>query len=456
MTYEAFQEAHSWLFSLVRDPEGKRFSIPKTHTQRQTDMVSGMERSARFLGFAGNPERQVKSVHITGTSGKGSVSNMIAALLRGMGLATALHTSPYLQMPTEKLIFNDQEISYQGFADLVWRFKEIHDAWGADGNPGNRLRYTEAWNALTFLWLANQQPDWGVIEAGMGGRLDPTNLLPSRLAVITNVAYDHVKSLGPKLTDIAHHKAGIIKSYRPAITGVQNRELLSVIEEEASEKGATLYRLGKEFSYTIDAPQVITVQTPFNRYEKVPIGPVGRFQWENAALAITAADTLIAKEGVRGPLNLDPLAELSIPGRMEVVDRNPLTLLDGAHNPHKMRAMITSLREIYPSKKITAIVGGIVNKEISGILKELVPYIDVLIGTAPNVPGKPAVPPGEIAATVGQLPTSKISSIFANDNVTQAVERARSLASKEDLILITGSLYLVGEAREIWYPRSYS
>ena len=134
-----------------------------------------MERTADFLAFAGYPERQFPAVHVTGTSGKGSVSMMTASLLQGMGLKTGLHTSPYLQMPTEKLMVNGEAVSLAGFADLVRRFRQVHGDWAAADGPYDQLRYTEAWTAITFMWLAAQNLDYGVVEAGMGGRLDPTN-----------------------------------------------------------------------------------------------------------------------------------------------------------------------------------------------------------------------------------------------------------------------------------------
>ncbi|MEM7803010.1 MAG: cyanophycin synthetase, partial [Chloroflexota bacterium] len=415
--YAQYTEAHAWLFSLVRDPEGKRFSIPKSHAQRQADMEAGMVRSRRFLAFASHPENQFKSVHVTGTSGKGSVSTMIAALLRGIGFSTALHTSPYLQLPTEKLVFNGEPIGFKPFADLIWQFKEIHDAWGERDGLEARLRYTEAWNALTFLWLANTKPDWAVVEAGMGGRLDPTNLLPSRMAVITNVAYDHVKSLGPKLTDIAHHKSGIIKTGCPAVTAVTGKKLLSIVKAEAEAKKAPLYILGRDFDYTVHSANSITVEIGDRRYDQVEVGPSGHYQLANAALAICAVDTLIQHESISQPLQTGILATTSVPGRMEVVEKAPIVLLDGAHNPHKMRALMKSLELSYPDKRVVAIVGGIVNKEISAILKEMVPHIDVLIGTAPKVPGKPAVPPEDVVAAFNSIPKHQAIETYAKPDI---------------------------------------
>lgn len=446
---EDFRREHAWLFSLVTDPEGKRFSVPKTSAQRQRDMREAMARTADFLAFAGHPEAQFPAVHVTGTSGKGSVSMMVGAMLQGMGLRTGLHTSPYLQMPTEKLIVNGSPISLAGFAALIRQFRDVHAKWGAAAGDYTRLRYTEAWTAITFMWLAQQELDFAVVEAGMGGRLDPTNLMSSELAIVTNVAFDHVKSLGPDLTDIAGHKAGIMKRGKPAVTAVTQPELLAVLEREAAEKEAQLYALDRDFRYEIHDAHTITVEAPFGRYERVNVGPVGRYQLGNAAIAITALDVLVGQQRLAGPVNTAALANFSCPGRMEQVSRRPLILLDGAHNPHKMRALVNSLKDAFRDKKVTAITGSIINKDVSDVLRVLVPAVDRVIATAPNVPGKPAVDPALIQETVAAMSSIPVSTA---PNVRAAVNGAIQLAGPDDLILVTGSLYLVGEARELWYP----
>lgn len=451
--FEKFQQAQARLFSLVTDLDGKRFSLPKTHAKRQQDMGDAMARTADFLRFAGHPEAAFPAVHVTGTSGKGSVTMMIAALLSGMGYRTGSHTSPYLQLPTEKLVVDGRPIGLAPFADLIEHFETVHDAWGAAAGPYTRLRYTEAWTAVTFLFLAQQNLDWAVVEAGMGGRLDPTNHVPSKLAVITNVALDHVKSLGPELKDIAHHKAGIIKPGRPALTAVQQPDLYKIVAAEAAEKEAPLYSVGKEGAYRFEicAPQQIRVMTPDRSYGPLVVGPQGHYQLGNAALAIAAVDLLKRHGYVDREINVEALADFSCPGRMEVVDKAPLTILDGAHNPHKMRALVKSLQLNYAERSIIAIVGGIINKEMQEILAELTGVVTHLIATAPQVPGKPAVQPQAIVETVNRLP-QRPKSVSAAETIEVAIEHAREMATPNDLILITGSLYLVGAARELWYP----
>ncbi|MEM9774418.1 MAG: Mur ligase family protein, partial [Chloroflexota bacterium] len=354
-----FEQAYNWLFSFVTDPEGKRYRVHKTIEQRRAEMEDAIPQMADFLAFAGHPERKVPSIHVTGTSGKGSVSMMTDAMLQGMRLRTGLHMSPYLQLPTEKLMINGVPLSPERFVDLVDSFREMHEAWAAADGPYTKLRYTQAWTALTYMWLAEQSPEIAVVESGMGGRFDYTNLMPSEIAIITNVAYDHVKSLGPELTDIAWHKAGIIKPNKPAVTGVTEPDLLPILEKEAAEKNSTLYVLNRDFSFEVHDVNTITVHAPFKTYAYVKVGPVGRYQLGNAALAIVALDVLVAEGKLEGPINTAALANFSCPGRMEQVAQNPIIMLDGAHNPHKMEALVSSVSEAFPDKKIIAVIGFI-------------------------------------------------------------------------------------------------
>lgn len=448
-----FEQAYSWLFSFVTDPEGKRYRVYKTVEQRRAEMEDAIPQMADFLAFAGHPEKKVPSIHVTGTSGKGSVCMMTDAMLQGMGLRTGLHMSPYLQLPTEKLMTSGVPLSPSGFVDLVKSFREMHEAWSVSDGPYTKLRYTQAWTALTYLWLAQQKPDIAVVESGMGGRFDYTNLMPSEIAVITNVAYDHVKSLGPALTDIAWHKAGIIKPHKPAVTGVTERDLLPILEKEAAEKNSKLYVLDRDFSFEVHGVNTITVNAPFNRYEHVKVGPVGRYQLGNAALAIVALDVLVTAGNLagklKGPVNTAALANFSCPGRMEQVAQKPTILLDGAHNPHKMEALVSSVTEAFPNKKVIGVIGFIGNKEVDDIVDVLLPAVDEVIVTVPQVPGKSPADPDRICQRIrasGAVPVSQAA------DVREAIECAMSCASPDDLILITGSLYLVGEARELWYP----
>jgi len=441
-----------WLYSLVTDPTGSRYFLEKSPETRRREFVAQLARTADFLEFAGNPHTRFNSIHVAGTSGKGSVTTMLAAMLTAGGWRTGLHTSPYLQICNEKLIINGQMISPSAFTALVRRLSAIHAEWQQAGRAFADLRYGEAWVSLTYLWFAGQQVDWAVVETSLGGRFDPTNVLPAQLAVITNVNFDHVKILGPDLLSIARHKAGIIKPGGLAITAETNPATLAVIQAEAAAKQATLYLPGRDFSFAVENGR-LAVQTPFNHYTDLVVALPGEFQVANAALAVAGLDVLAARHGL--PLTAAAiktgLAGVKFPGRLEVMPAEPLVILDGAHNPHKMQALVTSLRQLYPAKRIVALFGMIRDKDTTEVVKVLAPQVSRFIVTAPNVFGKPALPPNELANIIKNVaPLLKVEQAAS---VKAGVELALQTLDPDELLLATGSLYLVGEARDHWFPR---
>jgi dihydrofolate synthase/folylpolyglutamate synthase len=436
---------YDWLFSLVRDPSGRRFGEPKTAAEQRAHFEAQLQRTADFLAFAGHPEQGFPAVHVAGTSGKGSVTVMTAALLHSLGGTVCHHTSPYLQSYLEKLNTNGRWLPQERFDVLVGRLQAMHGRWEAA--TGQRLRYTEAWVALTMLWLAEEEPTWAVVETGLGGRFDPTNVLPAELAIITNVDWDHEQVLGPTLADIAWHKAGIIKPNQPVVTAATQPEVLAIIQQEAAEKNAPLYALGNHWRYSITPDEKLTVEAPFNRYVNINVAGMG-YQAHNGAVALAAVDVLGHTHGWRISAEQaeQVLAGVRFAGRLETVQENPLVILDGAHNPHKMATLVASLQAKYPNQKATAVVGSIAGKNGGAMLAALAPITARWVFTQPRVPGKPAIPPAELAALVGET----AASVQTADTVQEALTAA--LTSPSDYILITGSLYLVGEARSYWYP----
>lgn len=454
--FGAYRAAQKWLFSLVRDPEGKRFFAPKTTAERRANMEEGMARLADFLAFVGHPEKACPAVYVAGTSGKGSVTMTLAALLKAVRpeLGIAHHTSPYLQEPLEKLVLNEAWLAPSAFAELVASFRARHEAWVAQSDY-DQLRYGEAWVALTFWWLAHTAVDWAVIEAGMGGRFDPTNLLPAQVAIITNVNWDHVGSLGPTLVDIAWHKAGIIKENRPVLTAVSAPELLAVIEREAAEKNAPLWVLGRELRLS-QQENVLTLATPWRIWHGVPLPQGVGFQAENVALALAGLDVLAEREGwsLEQAVVREALRSLRLPGRMEQVSSAPLVVLDGAHNPHKMAALVRSVRARFPEHEVTAVVGALVSKDVWAMLAELCPLCARIVATEPRVPGKPALPAEDLATAVGEIAPHVSCHIEPDAAVGLAIAQDLAQGAKKPLILVTGSIYLIGTVRNRWYPSS--
>ena len=232
-----------WLHSLITDKTGAHYLQENDKETRLRDFQESLARTTSLLTYAGKPQENFNSIHVAGTSGKGSVVSLISSILMGCGFRTGHHVSPFLQVSTEKIILDGKRIALEQFNQLVREFRVLYETWQNAGEMPRSLKYTEAWMALTFLSFSKSKVDWAVIETGMGGRYDPSNALPAKLAVITNVDYDHINELGPTLRDIASHKAGIIKENQVAITASQHADVLDVLENEARLQHAPLYRL---------------------------------------------------------------------------------------------------------------------------------------------------------------------------------------------------------------------
>ncbi|MEK6222886.1 MAG: Mur ligase family protein [Chloroflexota bacterium] len=455
-TIADYHQAQRWLLSLITDPTGARYHKEKSKAQRQQEFEEQLQRTDNFLNYVDNPHTKYASIHVAGTSGKGSVVVMLAAILRAANINMGYHISPYLQVCNEKLIVGDKMISPSEFTQLVNDFKEQYTQWVRSNKTYPALKYGEAWVALTYYWLARREVDWAVIETGLGGRYDPTNVLPADVAVITNVDFDHVYSLGPELDQIAHHKAGIIKPEAIVITGEKNPQILKIIQQEVVAKYAKLFRLDQEFNFsvekTLEGNHKISVNTQHNTYENITLPMKGQFQPTNAALAIATIDQL----AVQGRLaasekNIQQAFEnLSFPGRMEMINSEPTVILDGAHNPHKIQGLADSLKHLYPGKKFNFVFGVLSTKNATGMLEILSPLSSSWKITQPHVFGKPAWPAIEIARILENIDAQSQIKIF--EQVGQAIMVAMNEVDVETIIVVTGSLYLVGEARNVWFP----
>ena len=443
-----------WLHSLITDKTGAHYLQEKDPETKLRDFQEILRRLASFLDFAGNPQTKFKSIHVAGTSGKGSVVSTIASILKGCGFRTGHHVSPFLQVSTEKLMLDGKRIPLDQFNELVHQFRLTYESWQSASTEPRSLKYTEAWMALNFLWFARSNVDWAVIETGMGGRYDPSNLLPSKLAVITNVDFDHVHELGPTLRDIAAHKAGIIKRDQPAITAAQHPDVLDVLEQEAQKQNARLYQWKRDFDFQIhqmdETGLVLSVDAPYHSYPRLRTSLTGTFQAENVALSLASVDVLAEAYGFSiSPESLESsLQNVNIHGRMEVIQQHPLVILDGAHNPHKMQALVESIQALHPNRPITAILGILMNKDAGQIFESLLPAIKRVIATKYDILGKPSLEPEQLAAKIHEIDPAK--EIIIAHSVREAIETAMSIVKPDELILITGSLYMLGEARNTW------
>ena len=442
---EAYWQERAWLFTLMKDPEGKRFFIERDRSHLLEEYAEQLARMGRFLAFVGDPQAQFKSVHIAGTSGKGSVTVMIASLLQACGLKSADHTSPYLQICNEKLSVNGELITPSQFTSLVRDFRQRYAAWL---ERGEWLKYGEAWVALTYLWFAQQSLDWGVIETGMGGRFDPTNVLPSSLAVITNIDYDHVQALGGTLEQIAWHKAGIIKEGQRVISAESKPEINAIIAQEAAAKNSEFQLL----NYAVNQDGSLDVFGRYQTYTNVNIPQGGIFQKRNAATAITAVDWLAHDFQFEFSPNTiaKALGNLHHAGRFELMQRTPTVILDGAHNPHKMRSLVESVKAVYPQQRVSLLIGFIVGKSAEPMIDALLEIASQFLITPPDVMGKPP----QSAESIYQLIRSQNSHIPCTlfPNVFDGLQTWLNSADSADILVITGSIYLIGQARDYWHP----
>ncbi|HVF99993.1 MAG TPA: folylpolyglutamate synthase/dihydrofolate synthase family protein [Chloroflexia bacterium] len=455
-TRARYHAALHWLDALITDPKGERYLLPQTQEEFRRSQEAVIARTSRFLDYLGNTQQAYHTVHIAGTGGKGSVATMIAGILRASGARTGLHTSPYLQVPNEKLVANGKMIAPSAMVRLVEQFRPLYEGYIACF-PTETPRYLEAWAGLTHQFFRRMGVEWAVIETGMGGRFDPTNAGDYDLSVITNVDYDHVPQLGTSLPEIAWHKAGIIKPGMPAITGETKPEALEVIEREAAAHASELFRLGRDYSVENTRHHqhgVLTdIHTPFGRIADLYVSLMGEYQATNAATAIMSAYLLRERHGVavtEGAIR-EAMGGLKIAGRMEVVQTEPLVLIDGAHNPQKLRAAASTLRQDYPGVEKTLVIGMLRTKDAQSSLAEIVPVADRIIATEARVLGKPAFEAREIAEMARGMHPGV--SVTVEPDVQLAIKQAIEDIGRGGMVFVTGSIYMLGEARELWHPR---
>lgn len=439
-----YRWAVAYLRALIQAPPGPPPGTPPEVVRHRAQQR--LERLRAFLHFLGDPHRAYPVIHVTGTSGKGSTSAFIASILHAAGLRIGLHISPYLQVETEKLQIGGALIAPDRFADYVAELDEAVRAWTARGEQP--LTYGEFWTALVFHAFRQEAVEFAVVEVGVGGRFDLTNVVLPEVAVITTVGLDHIRTLGPTIRDIAWHKAGIIKPSRPVVTAVDDPELLAVIVEEARKLGAPLrtVREGHDFAVQVDRDSTLLIDSRTGACYR--LGLSGRFQAQNAALAIAAIHALGWPQDRAGPAIAQGLAATRFPGRFEIVQEQPMVILDGAHNPQKLGALLAALTDLpKPARRIVVfgVLDGHDATEMAALLAE---YADVVLTTAPEATLRTAADPLELARLFEQHGTTAVPVRC----VEEALDIALRVAQPHDQILITGSLYLVGQARERWYP----
>ena len=398
-----------------------------------------LESMSRAMELMADPQRQYPVVHITGTNGKTSTARIITALLENKGLSVGTYTSPHLERVNERLTWNGEPISDGAFAEVISLLAELEPL--LDRRP----TWFELVTMAAFRWFADIAVDVAVVEVGLGGRYDATNVADAQVAVVTNIGTDHIEVIGPTRADIAREKAGIVKAGTVLVLGETDMELTPILR--SAEAAAILQRdedFACESNVVAHGGRLLDVRTPEARYEDVYLALHGSYQGDNAACALTAAEAFFG-----APLEADLVAEafasVRSPGRMEIVSRRPLIILDGAHNPDGARALSTTIDEEFAG--VTGrvlVVGMFTGKDPTEMLTALGADRARLVVSCPP-PWPRALPASQVADAARALGVD----VEVADEISDAMRVAAAAAGPDDLVLVTGSLYLVGAARAV-------
>jgi len=391
----------------------------------------GLKNIALGLTRFGNPQWQFPTVHIGGTNGKGSTVAMVANILKTAGYKVGLFTSPHLHSVRERIQINFQSIPQPDFISIL---REIKNTLSID------LTYFEFLTLMAFLYFAQNKVDIGVIEVGLGGRLDATNLLLPKVSIVTNVHLDHQHWLGRSLKSIALEKGGIIKCNTPFITGVKQKNLISLLQKICEFKNAPFYQLGVDIKYR-HGQHGFSYFGLKKHLSHIELGLKGKYQIENATLALGAIE-ILEGEGfeIKDEHIQKGLKSVSWPGRFEVISSSPQVILDVAHNPAGAMALKKNLSSY--NKNLVLVLGIMQDKNIKKIIKILAPLAQIVIVTSPQTP---RATKAELLSNIAKNYCSHIKVI---PSVHKAISSALCTATPKDLVVVTGSLYTVAEARE--------
>ncbi len=403
--------------------------------------LPSLERITALVTALGDPETAYPIVHVTGTNGKGSTSRMAAAILRACGLSVGTYSSPHLERINERLEFNGVEISDDSFVRVLGTLAELERFLGL------RATWFELVTAAAYAWFAEMAVDAAVVEVGLGGRYDATNVGCADVAVVTNVELDHTDILGTTRTAIAEEKAGILKDGSLLVLGEQEPAVAAVFEAEAERVGArAIWRRGIEFGCDSNqlavGGRLIDLWTPLGRFSGVHLPLHGAHQADNAACALAAAQSFLGTV-LDEDLVAEAFAGVTVPGRLEVVGRHPLVVLDGAHNPAGAATIGQALTEDFAAaRRVIVVMGCLRGRDPGELLAAIGPdRIDTVVACRPPSP-RAQEPESVVTAAVALGLVAEESG-----TTSEAVARALELADWEDLVLVTGSLYVVGAAR---------
>ncbi|HET6931897.1 MAG TPA: folylpolyglutamate synthase/dihydrofolate synthase family protein [Candidatus Acidoferrum sp.] len=412
-----------------------------------------LENITTLLERLGRPDRAYPCVHIAGTNGKGSSAAFLEKILREAGFRTGLYTSPHLERINERIRISGKEIADERFAEIFTRIHAVIEELLAEGKLRAHPTYFECVTALAFEAFARERVDFAVIEVGLGGRLDATNVVTPLVSVITRIDFDHENYLGHSLREIAGEKAGILKPQVPAVFAAQLPEAHEVLVTRATElrcpfvETAEFFRVEKEM-LEHGCVSATVVETSGGRTFSLEPQLAGRFQLQNALNAAAAARILQNRNyRITDEHIVNGIATTEWPGRLERLQTRPDVYLDGAHNPGAARALARFLEENFAGRKVFLIFGAMRDKAVDEVTGTLFPYAQEVIFTQPGTPR--AVSARQLAEMAGD----HARQFTIIEDAKLALESALAKAGPEDAVFITGSLYLVGELRHAWNAR---
>jgi dihydrofolate synthase/folylpolyglutamate synthase len=422
----------------------------------ETKLEPSLDRIEAFTELLGEPQHSFRSIHLTGTNGKTSTSRMIETLLRALDLRTGRFTSPHLERMSERISIDGEPLDDEAF---VRAFNDVAPYTHlVDAEQDHPLSFFETIVAMAYAAFADAPVDVAVVEVGMGGTWDATNVIDADVAVVLPVAVDHAKYLGEDAVTIAAEKAGIIKPGSFAVLAEQTPEVATVLLERAAASGATIAREGIEFGVLARTPavggQVVSLQGLRATYDDVFLPLYGAHQAQNAAVALAAVEAFAGTGVLDDDVVRAAFAEVTSPGRLEIIRRSPTILLDAAHNPHGAEAAAAALEDSFAFSPLIGVMGVMEDKDHEGVLAAFEPHLEHLVCTQNSAPRSLS------AAALGRV----AAEVFGEDRVSvvpdlaDAIERAATLAEAGEAIdvsigagavLVTGSVVTVGEARSL-------
>ena len=439
-----YESAVRYLLSL-----GRELGAPTQATAAKFNL----ENITVLMERLGRPDRAYPIVHVAGTNGKGSTAAFLEAILRAAGFRTGLNTSPHLERINERIRINGEEVSDQIFAKTFTRVQEVIEELLAAGRLQAHPTYFECVTALAFEVFARERVEFAVVEVGLGGRLDATNIVRPQVSVITRIDFDHENYLGHSLEEIAREKAGIVKAGVPVATAPQLPEVREVLRGKARELDATIVDTGEDFDLEREIAEAGCARALARaraRGEAVRLAPglPGRFQLENALNAAATARLLQARGYRITNQNIEQgIRSAEWPGRLERLQAGPDVYLDGAHNPGAARELAQFLEENFASRRVYLIFGAMRDKSVDEMTGILFPLASEVILTQPGTPR--AVSANQLADLAGHHAARYTVIRDAEEALESALAKARS----DDAVFVTGSLYLVGQLRQAWKGR---